>query len=89
MNVPNFGITECYAAYEIRYFPKSCDRVTIFYFPPAYLYSIAVVPNLFRLKGHLFFMEGIEGHKVNFLHFLPSSLSSLLSPLLIPLPSNS
>ena len=34
-----------------------------------------VVPNLFCLTGHLFFMEGIEGHKVNFLHSLPSSPS--------------
>jgi len=33
-----------------------------------------VVSNLFCLKGHLFFMEGIEGHKVDFLHSLPSSL---------------
>ena len=29
----------------------------------------AVVPNFFCSKGHLFFMEGIEGHTVDFFTF--------------------
>ena len=39
-----------------------------------------MVPNLFCLKGHLFFMKGIEGHQVNFFYIPhPSSPSFLLS----------
>ena len=38
-----------------------------------------MVPNLFCLKGHLFFIEGTEGHKVIFCIPLPFSTSFHLS----------
>ena len=40
----------------------------------------AVVPNLFCLKGHLFFMEGIEGHEVDFFPFHSPLLPPFSSP---------
>ena len=44
------------------------------------LLSRSVVPNLFCLKGHLFFMEGIEGHKVNFFTYPTPLLPPFSSP---------